>query len=764
LGGGFAAHAQQYNPSWWTNPNSLVLVPGQAQKNFAVANLGQLKWIATCAKAHLDAVLPGGAGTEVNDLVATFKPQAGVSYTQAEIDQMHKDNYSAVNLGQAKAVAKVFYDRLLAAGYDTRQNLIANGYPSNWQENYPWISSTPVAENYKLVNLGQLKLMFSFDIVDSNGNGILDYQEGIYPAASSTRDTDGDGVPDAQDPAPNDPSIPAAPPPPGPGTTASLIETLPPSPFGTASGFAAIRTDSGAYSNSAWASGYNENRVFQALLHHTQSQVPERSWDLRVGLGGQIYSLASNFGELIPPQRREAADGTQTNVSPWNDEVFELVAVNTTAKTAADPFFIHGAGPYISGQPPKDPFKYDTTLNVPWYSPRLAWGRRNDAVEPNAFVSVNWAQQAHLPTKWKSNLIVYTQYKDCDSGIIEVTYYIYAFGTDPVGTLNWFNAPWGAVRRTSLRNLYLTNPSGSLRQSPVADDQQFAQEMNYFWEGHTNDAGSPNDNTTTVGGWALFASGLNSADRSLALVYGTDPNSVASGSRSVIHYGYTEYPYPANATETNWRNSTAFTGIRKISVPPGTGMWFRYYLVVGGVNAVSNVVSNTALVSKASCGALIYTEDDSGTNSNITIPYYATTDASGRKVLTTSRSGNAVCMLYARPVANSVPLFRLKSSVGVEYVSCNPYALSGPNGDGGTYPTVTGTRKDGTSYTVQPYRPYDGKTTSWELLGYALPAGQTNKVAGKTFTYNSLPTLLSQAGFASDYYVPNGVDVQVRVP
>lgn len=202
-----AAHGQ-YVPSWWVDPVAPVLDPAKPQDHFAPATTGQLKWMATQAKRHLDNTLSGGAGSAVNAIVNEFKPKAGVTYTQAQLDQIYKENLSPVNLGQIKAVAEPFYARLNAVGYNTNLNLIANGYSPLWAHSRPWNSQTmvPVAENYRIANSGQLKLVFSFDIVDSNGNGTLDYLEGIYPASSPTRDTDGDGVPDIEDAYPNDPT------------------------------------------------------------------------------------------------------------------------------------------------------------------------------------------------------------------------------------------------------------------------------------------------------------------------------------------------------------------------------------------------------------------------------------------------------------------------------------------------------------------------------------------------------------------------------
>lgn len=69
-----------------------------------------------------------------------------------------------MNLGQVKAVARLFYDRLAAAG------ALAPGNP-------PW--SGVNADDHALANMGQLKTVFTFDIplLDANGNGIPDTWE-----------------------------------------------------------------------------------------------------------------------------------------------------------------------------------------------------------------------------------------------------------------------------------------------------------------------------------------------------------------------------------------------------------------------------------------------------------------------------------------------------------------------------------------------------------------------------------------------------------
>jgi hypothetical protein len=83
-----------------------------------------------------------------------------------------KDDYVAINLGQLKAVAAPFYNRLIEIGY--------TGF-------YPWSSSpeTKPADDFALANIGQVKNIFSFDVVDfatvdSDNNGLADAWERTY--------------------------------------------------------------------------------------------------------------------------------------------------------------------------------------------------------------------------------------------------------------------------------------------------------------------------------------------------------------------------------------------------------------------------------------------------------------------------------------------------------------------------------------------------------------------------------------------------------
>lgn len=163
--------ANAADPSWWTDRR--VVDPARHKADYAPALLGQLKWFATNACDEIEMILPGGAGTSVRNLVAGFNTSS---------------NYCPINLGQLKRVAKVFYDRLLEVSYTNT---------------YPWtINTTADDADYAVVNIGQLKTAFAFDLAgDADVDGLPDYWEmkyfGSVTNQSGSGDYDSDGYANA---------------------------------------------------------------------------------------------------------------------------------------------------------------------------------------------------------------------------------------------------------------------------------------------------------------------------------------------------------------------------------------------------------------------------------------------------------------------------------------------------------------------------------------------------------------------------------------
>lgn len=148
-------------PAWWAQTNVA------AAADTAPANLGQLRTLTNLGKSHLDANLPGGAGPEINAIVGSYQLPANA--TPAQIQAFNTSNSAAINVGQLRSVAKLFFDRLNLLGHDTKQDLIAHGFPDRWSGSggwtgfYPWDPSTNQAVTYTAATVGQLKAAFTFE-------------------------------------------------------------------------------------------------------------------------------------------------------------------------------------------------------------------------------------------------------------------------------------------------------------------------------------------------------------------------------------------------------------------------------------------------------------------------------------------------------------------------------------------------------------------------------------------------------------------------
>ena len=105
-------------PAWWAQRGA---TNGQPSDDYAAANIGQLKHFAARTAEELNAKLPGGSGSAVNGLIA--------SWSQPPAPNVTRDDFAAVNLGQLKFVAELFHDRLIAVGFSS-------------QGQYPWTGST----------------------------------------------------------------------------------------------------------------------------------------------------------------------------------------------------------------------------------------------------------------------------------------------------------------------------------------------------------------------------------------------------------------------------------------------------------------------------------------------------------------------------------------------------------------------------------------------------------------------------------------------
>lgn len=165
LGLCLAVQALANSPQWWTASGTSIIDSAQTENHWAPVNIGQLKHVAAQAHAYLQQHPDAGSNSSISQMVSGFSTD-------------DPENFAPANIGQLITVARPFYDYLQSIDYNTRESLIIRGLDPEWPSSnpYPWPQNGNAEELYAPLNIGQLKLVFSFDLdADSNGDGISDF-------------------------------------------------------------------------------------------------------------------------------------------------------------------------------------------------------------------------------------------------------------------------------------------------------------------------------------------------------------------------------------------------------------------------------------------------------------------------------------------------------------------------------------------------------------------------------------------------------------
>lgn len=169
-------------PAWWASRGATDANP---PNDDAAVNQGQLKQFTQKAVQELNTRIPGGAGTDLNGLVNGWM-QAYQTGGYNAANPLPAD-FDAMNSGQLKWIANKVHARLVLAKYE-------NAPPA-------WLVPNPATDK-QLVNLGQLKTVFNFDLTAPTGQlpewwqkFYFNGQTGIDPAA----DPDGDSLTNIQE-------------------------------------------------------------------------------------------------------------------------------------------------------------------------------------------------------------------------------------------------------------------------------------------------------------------------------------------------------------------------------------------------------------------------------------------------------------------------------------------------------------------------------------------------------------------------------------
>ncbi|MEI6820067.1 MAG: hypothetical protein WCL19_10765 [Verrucomicrobiota bacterium] len=506
-----------------------------------------------------------------------------------------------------------------------------------------------------------------------------------------------------------------------PPEASALLDVFPasqaPTFLTTPSEFAVSHKFQPGANRSQWAEGVDERAVFHAYLTH--KSVGERSWELRLGKGGQLYSIVSSFGEAMPPQ---------SALAPFVDEVWQMVAINSNLLDRMPELgksrvreeansYIHQSGMYVGKKQAFSP-------KSPFYAPLLA--TREDAAS-RSYAVMNWGQ---VPTAsiHRSDVLFTTQFRDLGAGVIELSYLCFNFGNFP---LNGLNTPWGGVRTSVFPELVLSQPDGSYR----------------FHTPFTIDMPGTYGDIAKTGGWAAATqNAANPAAFALGLVFGRDlhwPGQLQLQRAKTPGFQHSPTVYGAGDSRHGARDYTVMDVSTRVNILPGETFFRRIYLVLGTLSEVAE--AGRKLESFADYHPMDFTEATTPL-----LPLYEKPMDKGQIVpslAAPSPDAAPLCHLYAHPVKHSKPLFLLQEAATGRYLlSTDPALLSRKEQFANPYPE--GDPKHAAFQNRVQYVNHEGRAKSLSLLGYVMPRERADAMKHRYTALSAIPALatLFQAG------------------
>jgi hypothetical protein len=448
-------------------------------------------------------------------------------------------------------------------------------------------------------------------------------------------------------------------------------------------------------SDSSWEIDWSETHVFLNMMKYTHPTNANKSFELRLGKGSQVYSFKSSFGEAIPPQWRQKYDSNGSavnattpsivngkilsekgNWAPWVDEVWQLVNSDQNDKITENGVEklqnrnMHQAGSYLNNYAHRS----SDHTEKPFYSPIVA--SYYDAAKQE-FTAVNWVQSedpSYLydgrsdcnpcnPDPFKPATLFYTKYKNLGDGIIQVDYLM--VNHHETRETRFFNVPFIGIRKTSLAHSFLSNPDNSFT----------ALDLPEWSDGVTI-------RNTDTNGWFAVSNNQNGNGASLAFVF--PKNTV----------GYSDFRYGTALGPNEIRDTHLFSsrllaaGNNHWNLQNAKSIRGRYFILIDSdMQSIANKIQSKGLVAAAKTERIDFSKSDSKE-----IPYEISIE-NGNFIAneTTKTEGNI--QVKEIPFSNSFPVFLLESKSGTARITNDPYYYS--------------------------LRPYDGTLKSIKLLGYS---------------------------------------------
>lgn len=474
----------------------------------------------------------------------------------------------------------------------------------------------------------------------------------------------------------------------------------------TNAGAFSFSTDFSA-SGSEWEVDWSESYIFKNLLQYVDPVNPERSYEMRMGKGGQVYSFKGDFGEALPPQWRNrfnedgnalpnSTSGVDTdgnvvphygNWAPWNDEVWQIVGSDQNdQKTYIDQSGndsirsytqnIHQAGPYMNNYA----HRASDLTEAPYYSPTVQ--SFYDESE-QAYTSIIWGQSENpayvydstgcnpcFPDPFRPSTLFYLRYKNLGEGVIQADFLI--FNYHRTRKIGFWGVPWAGIRHSVLPYAFISddfNDPGSY--------ENLDHPLPVWTEGATR-------NTNQTCGWFAFSTVAGGSGPALAFV---TAKTSGGGEYNDMRWGTALGP-------DDVRDLTIFS---RRHIPGPSNLWElvggesirgRYFIVIDeSVDAVVDQIENKNLTEAASVEKFTFSQTEA-----LDIHYAFTTNDSGDLTVSETTAQTSDLTVKQKPFLGSFPVYLIKTESGATKITANPYCFS--------------------------LRPYDGTVTTIELLGF----------------------------------------------
>jgi hypothetical protein len=213
-------------PAWWSEGSPPIIDAAALPNNHGPASIGQAKWMAWRAFEALETLGYASLAHGIRDDLSIPQPlpsdptQTAPAILDFGVPQplpgdWRERQHAPLTLGQLKAMATPFYDRLHKAkpqwldqensepAGQGQLQLNATKDPADPGNYYPWSSATADDQNSAVATLGQLKAVFSLrfesfePFIDDDKDGLSNDEEStVYFTNPNNPDSDADGLPD----------------------------------------------------------------------------------------------------------------------------------------------------------------------------------------------------------------------------------------------------------------------------------------------------------------------------------------------------------------------------------------------------------------------------------------------------------------------------------------------------------------------------------------------------------------------------------------